>query len=472
MGNKASVPEPKQVYLAAKAGDARQLEAIRSRAGDPASDTAEARTRLLEWTDDEGKTALVVAAAKNHLDCVNLLLAFGANVQHMSRRRDGGTALHEAVQRQCSAQLVDALLSKGASPFVENASGFTALDYAIVRKELVLVRRFEELGFFRGYMRAKVQSWGGLSRNWFARWVAIVPRYSYPEAPVSERVIRRLLLFYENAQHVDLSCRVYLDGARARIEGSGHQDERVCSVMLHRTHLKPKGLFVKGNHSTGFTLFLKRHPSTPQHRRNDFPTLEQFMSVVNSRQDGVTAVAAAGAPPGESDEEFARRLSYCLNGGIGDPTHATGINQNSWDQSSQYPVAMPVDTPQNHSIHAPAREQQAAREGMAPEVRPSAPPLPDTFMPFPAASAPLVAKVALPTAPPVSAGKGAGDGENDSDDDICVICLDGPKEAGFVHGDSVHRCVCNACADNMMRQQHRSCPVCRQNIEKVLKKFF
>lgn len=64
--------------------------------------------------------------------------------------------MHEAVQKQCSRDMVELLLRSGASPFVENSSGFTALDYAILRKELHLVRRFEEFGPFRGYLMAKV----------------------------------------------------------------------------------------------------------------------------------------------------------------------------------------------------------------------------------------------------------------------------------------------------------------------------
>ena len=83
-------------------------------------------------------------------------LILGANVHHVSWKQDGGSALHEAVRNQCSHEIVEMLLHRGANPLVKNSSGVTALDYAIQREELSLVRMFEDFADFRGNIRVKV----------------------------------------------------------------------------------------------------------------------------------------------------------------------------------------------------------------------------------------------------------------------------------------------------------------------------
>jgi hypothetical protein len=48
----------------------------------------------------------------------------------------------------------------------------------------------------------------------------------------------------------------------------------------------------------------------------------------------------------------------------------------------------------------------------------------------------------------------------------CIICLNAPKEVGFLHGDSVHRCVCRDCSRRIA--MGAPCPLCRQPVERVL----
>ncbi|KAG1662279.1 hypothetical protein FOA52_002168 [Chlamydomonas sp. UWO 241] len=66
------------------------------------------------------------------------------------------------------------------------------------------------------------------------------------------------------------------------------------------------------------------------------------------------------------------------------------------------------------------------------------------------------------------AAAGAGRSTNDEDDDAgcCVICLEAPRAAGFLHGDTVHRCVCRGCAPNI--RVGDPCPLCRLSVERVL----
>ncbi|GAX78803.1 hypothetical protein CEUSTIGMA_g6240.t1 [Chlamydomonas eustigma] len=51
----------------------------------------------------------------------------------------------------------------------------------------------------------------------------------------------------------------------------------------------------------------------------------------------------------------------------------------------------------------------------------------------------------------------------------CVICLSAPPHAGFLHGATVHRCVCVMCS--LKIKVGDSCPMCRVKVEKVLDIF-
>eukprot|EP00210_Caulerpa_lentillifera_P005930 g5669.t1 len=55
----------------------------------------------------------------------------------------------------------------------------------------------------------------------------------------------------------------------------------------------------------------------------------------------------------------------------------------------------------------------------------------------------------------------------------CIICLENPQTAGFVHGQSIHRCVCKECALLFTKQNtQNTCPICRQEIEHVITDFY
>ncbi|DBA84967.1 TPA: hypothetical protein ACH3X2_005708 [Trebouxia sp. C0005] len=56
--------------------------------------------------------------------------------------------------------------------------------------------------------------------------------------------------------------------------------------------------------------------------------------------------------------------------------------------------------------------------------------------------------------------------------DSCVICMAAPVQAGFLHGSSVHKCVCRECAKDLWSSGHRTCPVCRETIQQVILNFY
>jgi len=59
------------------------------------------------------------------------------------------------------------------------------------------------------------------------------------------------------------------------------------------------------------------------------------------------------------------------------------------------------------------------------------------------------------------------DGNKDKENDSCTICLNAPRQVGFLHGKTSHLCVCRTCARRLREGVHR-CPICRQLIERVI----
>lgn len=152
-------------------------------------------------------------------------------------------------------------------------------------------------------------------------------------------------------------------------------------------------------------------------------------------------------------------------------------------QASSNPSRYPSVNPSGHS-HIPQQTQgpptpstivenptvQTATMQPVDEGIPSAPPLPEPYsQPILPTPAPAPAEPETKEKPVAAA---AVIHEDIDDDDACVVCMSAPKEAGFVHGDSVHRCVCKECAAEVMRQEPRCCPICRQRIDTVLTGFY
>ena len=60
---------------------------------------------------------------------------------------------------------------------------------------------------------------------------------------------------------------------------------------------------------------------------------------------------------------------------------------------------------------------------------------------------------------------------DDDEDDLCVVCLHGVREAIVVHADAAktsHQVLCLACAYRIL-EQGGSCPMCRKTIFAVFK---
>eukprot|EP00798_Chlamydomonas_sp_ICE-L_P023657 gene23657-9188_t len=58
-----------------------------------------------------------------------------------------------------------------------------------------------------------------------------------------------------------------------------------------------------------------------------------------------------------------------------------------------------------------------------------------------------------------------------SGEDTCVICLEATSNTGFLHGGSIHKCVCTDCSRSTAVSVGAPCPLCREPIERILAVF-
>ena len=53
---------------------------------------------------------------------------------------------------------------------------------------------------------------------------------------------------------------------------------------------------------------------------------------------------------------------------------------------------------------------------------------------------------------------------------VCVVCMDGPREAVIAHGQTAHTVCCMTCA-HALKARGETCPMCRAPIDAVLQNF-
>ncbi|KAK9909290.1 hypothetical protein WJX75_000074 [Coccomyxa subellipsoidea] len=544
MGNHASVPE--KVYVAAKANDIAGLQSlirdIKKYKKGPSA---------LEFKDERQWTPLIVASAKGHYDCADMLARNGANVHHVSNRPDGTTALHECVARG-HERVADLLLHYGASPFLENARGLTAIDVAINNRNVAMVRKLETRAPFQAMLLMKVPKWANLGTEWKPRWIVIMPRYPSPVAPAgTERLVRTLLVSYKGRDQVVPVLKVWLDGAIARpVVGYKGSANLQCALVLHRLHAAPSGAHLTGDQGSGYTLHIRPADDQPPATA----ALQHFITIVNHRdapppgaQAPQQAPVVVGQHPvspskipdapvvasaGESDEELARRLQEIYNNEAGTgqktklttqphplpatPTSSAQIGPGPLQSSAIVPYpsiaggipgvggSASPSVPQQPPTAMP-NGTQAPPSNQATSSAPSAPPLSGSSM-YPKVTSPDVswpgwfATLSSAPGPPPTAASNAGGGtapsapavantpaanqngkqpevaqhtDFDDDDGLCVVCMEHPCEAGFLHGDSVHKCCCRECA-KAIKQSSKTplCPLCRQPIDSFIMNFY
>lgn len=147
------------------------------------------RSNLLEYVcPNTGLTPLMAAVMNGHYAVVKQLLGYGAKVDATGHK--GRTALQQLLKHGdlLDAKMLTLLLDAGASPFVADNSGRTALEYALGRHCHRFARfpgGFEQMlqtilnhSICAGPAEVKVSRAFGLSRPWVRRYCALVPQYA------------------------------------------------------------------------------------------------------------------------------------------------------------------------------------------------------------------------------------------------------------------------------------------------------
>mmetsp|Transcript_37533 Transcript_37533/g.71932 ORF Transcript_37533/g.71932 Transcript_37533/m.71932 type:complete len:310 (-) Transcript_37533:205-1134(-) len=60
----------------------------------------------------------------------------------------------------------------------------------------------------------------------------------------------------------------------------------------------------------------------------------------------------------------------------------------------------------------------------------------------------------------------------EADQDVCVVCMDRPRQAGFVHGKTMHHVACHECARIIAAMPNPRCPMCNDPILTVVHNIF
>ncbi|KAL4526039.1 hypothetical protein Ndes2437B_g07308 [Nannochloris sp. 'desiccata'] len=286
MGNSLSTQE--KIVSHAKRGEYHQLRTLLDHLQSSASDFRRNPKSLLDVQDPDGNTPLITACIKGHFQVAELLLQRGASVGIQNQKSDGGSALHEAINRR-HEHVIALLLRCHADPFVENIKSYTPMDFACQTRQVDLLRRLECYAPWKGWLELKVPValTLGLSSEWKRRWVVICHRIPSPFAPPNRRRTHVSLLCYKSTNDTTPDCRVWLDGARAievndnprARQRTGGRSPSQMQLKLHRSHSAPSGCVASGNAREGYSL----HFRPDEGSLRGCSELRQWGEIVNNR---------------------------------------------------------------------------------------------------------------------------------------------------------------------------------------------
>ncbi|XP_050204838.1 putative E3 ubiquitin-protein ligase XBAT35 [Mercurialis annua] len=197
----------------------------------------------LEWTDKEGKTALVLACMEPELfNVAKTLIQLGANVNAYRPGRHAGTPLHHASRRGLH-QTVLLLLANGANALVRNDDFHTALVVARINRHVNVVRAIENhICLFSGWLR-KCRGpgfLGALFPQLLSRkiWVVIIPS-SFSDSMEQTNLV---LVIYTTLQDAQPHTIIPLSRAKIKEPKFNQSDPRI-TICDNSTRTKTRYRF-------------------------------------------------------------------------------------------------------------------------------------------------------------------------------------------------------------------------------------
>lgn len=369
------------------------------------------RLRILEFRDEIGRTPLVIAAAKGSVDTANVLLQYGCSVHALAPGKRGGMALHAAAVNG-DEMMTDILLQNRANPFMDNQGGITPYELALQHEHATVARKFERLALFHGWLDVETKNWMG--KKWTSRWCVVFTRMPCPGSDISGTSSLQMYMF-KKFQSTTPKQKLVLDDAHIT---RGHGNTLKLMIPLPKTDQ--------------CQTFILRDASTGLRNLDLFAAACQSISVM-----------------GREMEVENRHLS---------PAEVHPVDNFAGEEG----------------VLHPSREDFYPNEMLSPGPTTSAVSEGDFGEDVVDWQEDAQGDAMEPSAPSAMIGTALeGDGSNAEDvpeEQLCVVCFSRAKEAGFVHGNSLHRCCCLYCASNLMSLGH-PCPLCRQPIERVVEVY-
>ena len=71
---------------------------------------------------------------------------------------------------------------------------------------------------------------------------------------------------------------------------------------------------------------------------------------------------------------------------------------------------------------------------------------------------------------PAALNSNLAEGRQQDELQLCVVCMEQPRNATIVHGETGHICCCVECA-TQTRLRSGQCPICRLTIDAVIRNY-
>ncbi|CAN0886051.1 Probable E3 ubiquitin-protein ligase XBOS34 [Linum grandiflorum] len=454
----------------------------------------------LECIDREGNTPLIMACKDSALLNVAVaLIELGANVNAYGPGRRGGTPLHHAASRRLE-ETVRLLLFSGANALLRNDDGQTALDFARINRNAVVVRAIEDhICLFSGWLR---EFYGpGFLKAFAPRllsskvWAVVLPHscmnptrnfrlqlavYTNKQEPQACTIIPlwKAKLDEPKFDQPDPEMTVFDQSSNIRYhfasstQGDKHQLHLLYDAcrgitqvgpMARHQHLQhgiPDNGHENPDEAVQLAMALSASIQSAMEDRQQLPINPHGPGAIDTNGWGDSALPEShsgwGAPVGPPLPEASS------SGRVAE--EPAKENYNGWDD---FPSTKPINYQLHHNNLPVAQSITVASVSSA---APSAPPIPD----FAAVNEGPIHYPSIDLDPVDFSEQGASSNTKDdgaassSSPSCCIICWDAPVQGACV--PCGHMAGCMGCLSSIQGKKG-DCPVCRAKITQVIRLY-